>query len=97
MSKNDQSKWRPSLTYPSAMRAISCVRALGIKKYGSAEDWLTTEPQRHFDAALRHIFAHLEGEYFDAESGELHIAHAITNLMFEIERIEREVNGKTNH
>lgn len=89
MSKNDQEKWRPTLTYPSTMRAISRVRALGIKKYGAAEDWLTTEPIRHMDAAMRHIIAHLEGEISDPESGETHLAHAITNLMFEIERMER--------
>jgi len=90
MSKNDQEKWQPSLTYPSMMREVSKVRQYGIKKYGAAEDWLTTEPKRHYDAAMRHIIAHMEGEMHDPDSGYLHLAHAVTNLMFEIERMNRE-------
>lgn len=93
MSKNDQGKWRPTLTYTSTMREISKVRQYGIAKYGAAEDWLTTEPERHFDAAMRHILAHVEGEEYDTDSGCLHLAHAITNLMFEIERRERQVKS----
>lgn len=89
MSKKDQAKWQPSLTYPSMMREISSVRQYGIKKYGAAEDWLTTEPKRHYDAAMRHIIAHMEGELTDSESGCSHLAHAITSLMFEIERAHR--------
>jgi hypothetical protein len=89
MSKNDQGKWRPSLTYPSLMREVSKVRQYGIEKYGAPEDWLSTQQIRHYDAALRHIFAHMDGEMLDPESKCLHLAHAITNLMFEIERMER--------
>ena len=70
------------------MKYISSVRKYGAEKYGSTEDWRTTEPTRHFDAAIRHINAHLDGEYFDSVSKLPHLAHAASNIMFEIERIE---------
>ena len=89
MSKHDSDKYMPSLTYTSALRAASQVRKYGIEKYGSAEDWLTTEPIRHLDAAIRHIRAHMDGEERDPGSSFLHLAHALTNIMFEIERLYR--------
>jgi len=89
VSKKDQGKPEPALTYYSLICEISAVRKYGIAKYGAAEDWLTTEPMRHFNAALRHIYAYLEGAETDDASGCSHLAHAVTNLMFEIERKHR--------
>lgn len=91
MSKKPENKYRPSLVYTSCLTAMAKVRQYGIEKHGSSEDWRTTEPIQHFDAAIRHIRAHLDGEAFDEGSGEPHLAHAMTNLMFEIERF----NGVT--
>ena len=88
MSKNDEGKYQPTLVYRSLIVAVSKVREYGIKKYGHSEDWRTTPSIRHFDAALRHIYAHLAGEMTDADSGLTHLAHAASNIMFEIERIE---------
>lgn len=88
MSKHDSGKYRPTLIYTSLLKAISGVREYGAAKYGSTEDWRTTEPIRHFDAAIRHILAHVDGETLDAESGLTHLAHAASNIMFEIERLE---------
>ncbi len=87
MSKNTEGKYKPSLTYTSTLEVISEIREYGIKKYGDAEDWRTTEPEDHFDAALRHIRAHIDGEVYDNNSGFFHLAHAMTNLMFEVERM----------
>ena len=87
MSKNEEGKYRPTLLYTSFIKEVSRVRMYGIKKYGEpGDDWKTTEAIRHFDAMLRHIFAFLDGEEVDSESGLSHLAHAATNLMFEIER-----------
>jgi hypothetical protein len=37
---------------------------------------------RYIWAALRHIYKHQSWELFDLESWELHLAHALTNLIF---------------
>jgi hypothetical protein len=86
MSKNEEGKAEPTLVYWSMIEGLARVRAYGIKKYGKSEDWRTTKSIRHFDAALRHIFAALCGEERDEQSGLPHLYHAAANIMFEIER-----------
>ncbi len=86
--KFDEGKPNPSLFYTSALYETVFVRAYGIKKHGSIEGWKTTKPIEHFDAAIRHIRAVIDGEDFDKESGKLHLAHAICCCMFEIQRIK---------
>ena len=87
--KDTHGKYRPSLTYTSLIEEVSKVRMYGISKYGDSEDWLTTEPLDHLNAAIRHIRAHINGTFCDEDSDELHLTHAVTNLMFEIERMKR--------
>jgi hypothetical protein len=94
MSKYDEGKYQPTLLYPSFIRAVAKVRQYGINKYGKSEDWRTTEPIRHFDALIRHVLAHMEGEYTDKESGLPHLYHAAANIMFEIERIEGKIRAR---
>jgi len=84
--KKDEGKPNPSLFYTSALYATVRVRAYGVEKHGSMDGWKTTKPIEHYDAAIRHIRAVMDGEVNDDESGELHLAHAICDLMFEIER-----------
>jgi hypothetical protein len=86
MSKNDKGKPKLSLLYPKALFAMAHVREFGLTKYPDAENWRSTLREQHLNAALRHIFSVLEGEWEDKESGLSHLAHAMTNLMFEIER-----------
>ena len=86
MSKPNEGKYKPSLIYTRCLEAMSRVRVYGIIKHGAKEDWRTTSSIRHLDAAIRHIRAHIDGEVIDKESGKEHLAHAMTNLMFEIER-----------
>ena len=90
MSKQTEGKYKPSLTYTSMLEIVSHVREYGISKYGNSENWLTTNPMDHLNAAIRHIRKHIEGEIYDNDSNLLHLAHAVTNLMFEIERMKRE-------
>lgn len=92
MSKKFEGKYEPTLVYASLIRLVAKVRRFGIEKHGNSEDWRTTTPVQHYDAALRHIFAHVEGETLDPESGLPHLAHAVTSLMFELER----GNDRTN-
>lgn len=89
--KKDERKPKPSLFYTSALYETVRVRAFGIDKHGSEEGWKTTTPIEHIDSAVRHLLAAKDGEQLDAESGFLHLAHAICNCMFEIERIANGV------
>ena len=93
--KFEEGKPDPSLFYSSALYETAQVRAFGIKKHGSPVGWKTTEPIRHYDAAIRHIRAVMDGEDYDDESKKLHLAHAICDCMFEIERFKNpEVEPK---
>ena len=85
MSKKNEGKPMMSLMSANTIAYVTKVREYGIKKYGMADDWKTTERKLHYDAALRHIYAEFEGEINDSESGLPHLAHAICNLMFLIE------------
>jgi len=56
----------------------------GEQKYG-AFNWRKGLSQRRaLGAALRHIYAHLDREDIDQDSGLLHLAHAMCELMFAI-------------
>ena len=73
--KRDGGKPEPSLVPWAAIK----VRRYGIDKYGAAESWRDVEPHRWIDAALRHIYAYIDGEETD-ESGLPHMWHALTSL-----------------
>jgi len=83
--KKNEGKPKLSLIYKSFMDEIAKVREYGVEKYGNKEDWRTTDSELHYDACLRHIFAYIDGEEIDKESGLSHLAHAACNLMFLIE------------
>lgn len=86
MSKLDKSKPKMSLLYSSALFEMARVREKALEKYPNKEDWRSTKDIRHYDAAFRHIFASMNGEIKDPESGFDHLAHAMCNLMFLIEK-----------
>lgn len=85
--KTSEGKYEPTLVYTSLIKFVAKVRRFGINKHDNSEDWRTTEPIKHFDAAIRHINEHLDGHPIDEQSGEPVLAHAVCNLMFEIERL----------
>lgn len=93
--KETKGKYKPSLVYSSLLKEISKVRLYGKEKYGGTETWLTTNPMDHFDATIRHLRAFMEGEENDKESGLHHLAHAASNIMFEIERTYRKAKEPT--
>lgn len=94
--KHDSGKPRTELLPPRALLAVSRVLALGAAKYG-ADNWhRCKEPTRYVGAALRHLFAHMAGEKTDAESGESHLAHAASCLLFLAELDERAVDRTPN-
>ncbi len=57
------------------------VLTFGAQKY-PANSWKQVDPERYKAAALRHLFAYLNGETFDKESGLHHLAHARVNIGF---------------
>jgi hypothetical protein len=93
MSKKQENKYDPSLTSYELIKAISDVRQYGIDKHGYRDEWFTTHPNEHFKSAMRHLIAAINGEEYDV-SGLPHIAHAVTNLAFELERGNYAFNRK---
>lgn len=89
--KRDGGKPEPSLVPWASIEAMARVRRYGINKYGAAESWRDVEPHRWIDAALRHIYAHLNGEIIDPESGLPHLWHASTSLGLCIASMEQEL------
>lgn len=95
--KMPEGKYQPHLLYKSMKIEVARVREFGKNKHGGEETWMTTTPMEHLDAAQRHIDECIEAirveddaRLVDPESGLSHLAHAICNLMFEIERRSRE-------
>lgn len=81
--KYDAGKPQPRLLPVRAVNAIVGVLTFGAQKY-CADNWkyVDNPVERYTDAMLRHIFAWMEGETLDPESGLHHLAHAGCCLLF---------------
>jgi hypothetical protein len=78
--KHDSGKPPMSMVSADLMRELALVRAFGAQKY-SRDNWKNGfKYTRSLDACLRHVFAFLDGEDTDSESGRPHLAHAIACL-----------------
>lgn len=84
--KHDTGKPDMTLVPTLAIEQMVRVMEFGAQKYGR-DNWRHVQgaERRYLAASLRHIFAHLRGELRDAESGEPHLAHALTCLAFVLE------------
>ena len=84
--KYDSEKPKMNLLPPKAIVEISKVLTFGAEKY-DAENWrkLDDLQNRYTAGALRHIFAHMDGEKDDPESNISHLAHALCCLLFKLE------------
>ena len=82
--KHDEDKPRFSLVPTSSLRAIVDVLTYGAKKYPSADNWKRVDnaKERYTDALLRHMYAWMDGETLDPESGLHHLAHAGCCVLF---------------
>ena len=71
---------------PKAINEVAKVLTFGAQKYDE-ENWrkLDNLQSRYTSGALRHIFAHIDSETLDPESGLSHLAHAICCLLFKLE------------
>ena len=83
--KFDAGKPQYSLIPPFALAAVAEVLTYGAQKYAS-HTWILVESNRYMDAAFRHLESRRMGLETDEESGRPHLAMAITNLMFLLER-----------
>jgi len=84
--KYDGGKPKLYLLPPKSINEVGKVLTFGAEKY-DAHNWRKVEDlqNRYTSAALRHIFAHVDGEDVDEETGLSHLAHAICCLMFKLE------------
>ena len=92
--KYDSKKPKMNLLPPKAIVEISKVLTFGAAKY-DAENWrkLDDLQNRYTAGALRHIFAHMDGEELDPETNLSHLAYAMCCLLFKLE-IELEERFK---
>tara|TARA_B100001093_G_scaffold132217_1_gene124756 strand:+ start:394 stop:801 length:408 start_codon:yes stop_codon:yes gene_type:complete len=92
--KFDTKKPKAYLLPPKALMEVSRVLTIGAEKYDE-ENWrkLDNLQKRYTGAALRHLFAHMDGERLDPETNLSHIAHALCCLLFKLE-IEIEETEK---
>lgn len=84
--KYDKEKPDYSLIPPSALEDMVKVLTFGSEKY-DRHNWkkLDNLENRYFAAAQRHLWAVMQGETHDPESGEHHYAHALCCIMFLLE------------
>ena len=91
--KYDGDKAKLYLLPPKSILEVGKVLTYGAEKY-DAENWRKVPDlqNRYTSAALRHIFAHIDGESDDEETGLSHLAHAMCCLLF---KLEDELIGKS--
>jgi len=92
--KYDSEKPKLHLLPPKAVLEVGKVLTFGAEKY-DPENWKKVPDlqNRYTSAALRHIFAHMDNEELDEETGLSHLAHAMCCLLFKLE-IELEQKNK---
>lgn len=92
--KDDTGKLEWHLMPWNALREVVRVLMYGKSKYGE-NNWryLDKPDRRYLNAAIRHLEAHMSGEYQDPESGLPHLAHAACSLLFLLAFRERFLLG----
>lgn len=85
--KHDQEKERYDLVPVLALEEVAKVLTAGAAKYDD-ENWrkVPNATRRYFSAAQRHLAQVRKGQTHDQETKLHHYAHAITNLMFLLEK-----------
>lgn len=97
-AKSDGGKPRPSLVQPALIRGTDAVREYGTKTYGSPDNWRKVEPQRYWDALLRHVLAAWDNwKAVDSESGMPHLWHIACNASFLMQYMEDEKDEATKY
>ena len=90
-AKADSGKPRPSLVPPALIRGVDTIREYGCKKYSDPDNWRRIEPQRYWEATLRHALAAWDNwQAVDEESGMPAIWHMACNLAFLMQYMEED-------
>ena len=97
--KDDTGKPKYTLVPVEAIQAIERVRDFGCKKYKDPDNWKHVEPDRYWEALIRHVIkAWHNWRKRDDESGLYHLEHILCNgafLMAMIEDDEQPEKDKT--
>lgn len=87
--KADAGKLKASLVFeglPRSLLMVAAVLSYGAQKY-EAHSWKKVDSNRYKDARFRHMLDSLAGfDECDDESGLLHDAHELTNVLFLLEQ-----------
>jgi len=85
--KFDQNKLEYGLVPPIGFKAVVEILTIGAQKY-ERDNWKNVPDgkRRYFDAAMRHLWDWKSGDKYDEETSKNHLAHAICNLMFLLEK-----------
>lgn len=93
-AKADQGKPCTSLCPVSLIEAVTAVRMFGLQKYHDPDNWKQVEPERFWDATLRHVLKAWHNPYsIDKESGLPNLWHIATNVAFLIEMGEKNAKS----
>ena len=92
-AKVDAGKLELTLVPPELIEAVAVVRRYGNMKYHDPQNWRRVDPQRYWEAAIRHTIAAWEDyKAIDQESKLPHLFHIATNIAF-ILSLERMTHG----
>lgn len=95
-AKTDAGKIRPTLVPPALIEAVAAVREYGCSKYHDPDNWRRVEPQRYWEATLRHALAAWDNyEAIDDESGLPHLDHMACNIAFILQIMKENKHGKS--
>ena len=100
--KHDQEKERYDLIPVLALEEVAKVLTAGGLKYNedyNEENWrkVPNAERRYFSATMRHLAWVRKGQTHDGETNLHHYAHAITNLMFLLEKeLEAQLESTSN-
>jgi len=94
--KHDQEKPDYTLLPYGALEEVVKVLTYGAKKY-SRENWKYVDALRYEAASMRHFSAYMQGEKIDPESNLHHLAHAVSSLMFLLQKeLDKNENDQYN-
>lgn len=95
--KHDKDKPRTDLLPSSALVEVAKVLAHGSDKYGPWNWAKGLAWSRVYGAALRHLFAWVEGEDKDPETGLSHLAHVGCCVLFLLQYTLKEKGQDDRH
>lgn len=81
-TKFDDGKLMMSLIDPDFILGVADVLTFGANKYSKNNWQKVTDIDRYKDSFLRHVYAYLNGELIDSDSGKPHLDCIATNAMF---------------